>query len=550
MPSPARWWSRLSVTVTLVITIATTIGGSIFLVLVLRSQRQLLMEQTVRNAAFLSDTLLRGLERHMLRNERTELVASLTAIAHQPLMSELRLFDAEGRTAFSNRAAENGRVANKREATCIACHRPGGTPANLDPRARSRVVGQRDGRILATVTPVYNRPACSEAACHAHPADQRVLGVLEVGVSLADVDGTLSALQRTTAGVGLLTIAGIAGVAIAFTRRRLVHPIEQLASGVNRVTLGELKQPVPVLGTGEIAELAAAFNDMEERLADVRRQRLALLDSLERQVEERTAALQHAQERLVQTEKLSSLGRLAASIAHEINNPLAGILTFAKLITRQLLEGVPDDATRDKLVKHLRLVEQETERCCGIVRGLLDFARERPLDLAAVDVNAAVTEAVFLVRNQIGLQNITLEEALGTVPPIQADPRQIRQALLNVIINACDAMPNGGALRLETVALENGTIEVRIVDTGIGILPEQMKKVLDPFYTTKEKGTGLGLSVVYGIIERHGGSLRIDSAVGRGTTVILVLPAARAGVAEAACPSSSPGSAKAPSLAG
>jgi two-component system NtrC family sensor kinase len=552
MQTGARWWwSRLSVKVTAVITLATTIGGSAFLWLVLRSQRQLLMDQTVRNAAFLSDTLLSSLERHMLRNERTELFAALSAVSNQPLMSELRLFDSNGRTAFSNREGEGGRVADKREATCAACHHGGVAPAALDARARSRVISTSGtGRILATVTPVYNRTACSSTTCHAHPAEQRVLGVLEVGMSLSQVDGTLAALQRTTAIVGLLTIAGLAITAILFTRRKLVHPIEQLASGVNRVKLGELKEQVPVLGTGEIAELAVAFNEMEGALLDVRRQRLALLDSLERQVQERTAALEKAQERLVQTEKLSSLGRLAASVAHEINNPLAGILTFAKLLVRSLEEGPPDDAVRAKLVRNLKLIEQETQRCTAIVRGLLDFARERPLDLANVDVNVAVGEALFLVRNQIALQNITLEHTRGDLPAIQADLGQIRQALLNIIINACDAMPNGGTLKVATVPAADGSVDVRIADTGVGISPDHLKRVLDPFFTTKEKGTGLGLSVVYGIIERHGGSLRIDSTVGEGTTVTITLPAAYAQAAEATCPSLSPGLVKAPSLTG
>jgi two-component system NtrC family sensor kinase len=547
----ARWWNRLSVQVTAVIILATTIGGSVFLWLVLRSQRQLLMDQTVRNAAFLSDTLLSSLERHMLRNERTELVAAMSAVANQPLMADLRLFDSSGRTAFSNREGEGGRVADKREATCVACHHGATAPEALDPRQRSRVIAQSgDGRILATVTPVYNRPACSSTSCHAHPAEQRVLGVLEVGMSLSHVDTTLSALQRTTALVGLLTIAGLAVTAIVFTRRKLVVPIQQLASGVNRVKAGELKEPVPVEGGGEIAELASAFNEMEAALLDVRRQRLALLDSLERQVQERTAALEKAQERLVQTEKLSSLGRLAASVAHEINNPLSGILTFAKLLIRSLQEGTPDAAERARQIQNLKLVEQETRRCTAIVRGLLDFARERPLDLANIDVNAAVDEALVLVRNQVSLQNITLEYTKGTLPPIEADLGQIRQALLNIIINACDAMPNGGTLRITTGTVD-GAVDVRIADTGIGISPEHLKKVFDPFFTTKEKGTGLGLSVVYGIIERHGGSLRIDSAVGAGTTVTITLPAAApAQLAEATCPSSSPGLAKAPSPAG
>jgi two-component system NtrC family sensor kinase len=556
----SRWWTRLSVQVTAVITLATAVGGLAFVWLVLRSQQRLLMDQTVRNAAFFSDTLLNSLERQMLRNERAELMAALTAVANQPMMRELRLFDATGRTAFSSRQEEIGRIADLKEATCVACHGTSERPEVLNAKERSRLVPNHVGRMLATVTPIYNRTQCASSGCHAPPDRQRVLGLLEVGVSLSDVDATLGALQRTTAAAGLLTILGVAVVAIAFTRRQLVRPIARLAEGVNRVKLGELKETVEVQGSGEVADLALAFNDMEAALLDIRRQRLALLENLENQVRERTAALEKAQERMVHTEKMSSLGRLAASIAHEINNPLAGILTYAKLLVRTLEAGSPDDAGREKLIRHLRLVEQETRRCTAIVRGLLDFARERPLETTEFDLNAAVSEALGLLRHQMELQNVTLEIENGTLPPVHADFGQIRQCLLNVLINGCDAMPSGGVLRVSTRAAGD-TVEAQIQDTGIGIPPENVKKVFDPFFTTKTKGTGLGLSVVYGIVERHGGTLRLESTVGVGTTITLVLPAAGSpaalpgsvsrpehsrGDSEARCPSASPGLAKAP----
>jgi two-component system NtrC family sensor kinase len=544
----SRWWTRLSVQATAVITVATALGGLIFVWLVLRSQQQLLMDQTVRNAAFFSDTLLNSLEREMLRNERAELMAALTAVATQPSMRELRLFDHKGVTAFSSRPGEAGRTADMKEQTCVACHGTAQRPAVLNAKERSRIVPNHRGRMLATVTPIYNRTECATSGCHAPPDRQRVLGLLEVGVSLNDVDDTLLALQRTTAAAGLLTIVGLAVVAIAFTRRQVVRPIAKLAEGVNRVKLGELKEPVEVEGSGEVADLALAFNEMEAALLDIRRQRQALLENLEKQVRERTAALEKAQERMVHTEKMSSLGRLAASIAHEINNPLAGILTYAKLLVRTLEAWGPDDATRQKLVKNLKLVEQETRRCTAIVRGLLDFARERPLETTDFDLNAAVAEALGLIRHQIELQNITLEVESGALPPVHADFGQIRQCLLNVLINGCDAMPGGGTLRVTTRAGE-GVVEARIQDTGVGIPPENLKRVFDPFFTTKTKGTGLGLSVVYGIVEGHGGSLRLESTVGAGTSVTLVLPA-EAKHAEAECPSASPGLAKAPGQTG
>ncbi len=518
-----RWWDRLSVKITAVITIATAIGGAAFLSLVLMAQRDLLTEQTMSNAAFLSDTLVNSLQRHMLRNERDELLGSLRAVAAQPRMAELRLFDSRGLTQYSMNAAEKGRIASKREAACIPCHGKGPPPDALTPAARSRIISGAGGRVLVTVSPIYNNQTCSTAACHAHPAEQRVLGLLEMGVSLAPVDATLTALQRRTALIAVVTILGLAITMLVFTRRRLVRPVEQLAQGVQRVTEGDLREQVRVLGSGEIAALAQSFNEMEAALLEVRRQRLTLLDNLEQQVQDRTAALKKAQERLIQSEKLSSLGRLAASIAHEINNPLAGILTYAKLLVRTLEEAPPDDAARAKIVGQLKLVERETQRCTAIVRNLLDFARERPLTLTKVDVNIVIGEALFLINNQVTLQNIELVPTLGPSSLIEADFGQIRQALVNILINACDAMLNGGTLEVKSRRL-NGDVEIVVRDTGVGIPPEHLKKVLDPFFTTKEKGTGLGLSVVYGIIERHGGTLKIDSAPGEGTTVTITLP--------------------------
>jgi two-component system NtrC family sensor kinase len=244
-------------------------------------------------------------------------------------------------------------------------------------------------------------------------------------------------------------------------------------------------------------------------------------------VETRTAELKAAHAQLVRGEKLSSLGKLSASIAHEINNPLAGILTFAKLVSRTLAEGPPDDARRAVLRKNLALVEREAQRCSAIVKNLLDFARERPITPKASDVNAAVEEAISLIAKHFSIQGVTIERALGDVPAVLADFGQLRQAFVNVAMNACEAMEGGGTLRVESRRGARGA-EVRFADTGPGIPPDRLQKIFDPFFTTKEKGTGLGLSVVYGIVERHGGAIHVESEVGRGTSFIFELPLAPA----------------------
>jgi two-component system NtrC family sensor kinase len=254
-----------------------------------------------------------------------------------------------------------------------------------------------------------------------------------------------------------------------------------------------------------------------------------LMHGLEKQVEERTAALRNAQDQLVRTEKLTSLGKLSASIAHEINNPLAGILTFAKLIVRTLEQGPPDEATCRNVVKHLHLVERETERCSAIVRNLLDFARERPMALKDLNVHAVVDEALQLLQNQIQILGVTLDKKLAPVPLVEGDFGQLRQACVNVIMNACEAMQRGGRLTVEAALVEDGRwVELAFQDTGPGIPPDHLTKIFDPFFTTKERGTGLGLSVVYGIVERHGGNIGLKTEVGKGTRIMIRLPPKKA----------------------
>jgi two-component system NtrC family sensor kinase len=344
------------------------------------------------------------------------------------------------------------------------------------------------------------------------------------------------ALAQSTIWISLVSALLLGTLTFVFTRQLVVRPLGRLVQGTRRVSAGDLSQRVAVQGTGELGVLQASFNEMGTALEATRAERDALLAGLERQVKERTEALERAQERLIQTEKLSSLGRLSASIAHEINNPLAGILTTAKLLIRTMGDRA-DDPKAAWIVKQLGLVQRETERCTAIVRNLLGFARERPLTLTDADVNLALDEALFLVHNQIALQNIVLERELGPVPPVRADFGQLRQAFANIIINACDAMPKGGRLRVRSQAVaEDHVMEVTIADTGVGIQREQLSKVLDPFFTTKEKGTGLGLSVVYGVVERHGGRLSIDSEPGAGTTVTIRLPLVSADGRPAAAP--------------
>jgi two-component system NtrC family sensor kinase len=395
---------------------------------------------------------------------------------------------------------------------------------------RARVAEGPGGRVLRLASAIYNAPSCSTAECHAHPPGRQVLGVLEIGVAMAPLDRQVLLFRS---GFMALVSFGIVVLAVAlylFARSEVVEPVAALLEGMNRVSRDELDVEIRVRSKGELGVLGLSFNDMTRSLRRLEDELRQLMLNLELEVEARTADLKAAQSVLVRTEKLSSLGQLSASIAHEINNPLAGILTFAKLVSRTLAEGPPDEQRLAGLQKNLGLVEREAKRCSAIVKSLLDFARERPLSPKELDVNAVVEEALSLVGHQVVLQGVALEKELSPLPPVVADFGQLRQAFVNVAMNACEAMAGAKGSRLRVLSREaGGKVEIVFADNGPGIPQERMQKIFDPFYTTKEKGTGLGLSVVYGIVERHGGTVAVESQLGEGTVFTLRLPVAGPG---------------------
>ncbi|MBP1654680.1 MAG: histidine kinase, partial [Bacteroidetes bacterium] len=284
----------------------------------------------------------------------------------------------------------------------------------------------------------------------------------------------------------------------------LVSPISQLAAGVTRVSEGDLDHKVRIESSDELGKLARAFNQMV------------------RGVKERDHKLRELTEsRLSQVEKQVSVGRLAAGVAHEINNPLTAILAMTNLWLRKM---PADDAGREDL----QMVVNETARCRDIVRSLLDFARESPTDKCLVDINSVVRETAALARKCEPFAGVMLESRLPALPlTVNADPKLLQQVFLNLLINAAEAVEPGGTVRVETDEdSSGGFVQVKVIDNGKGIPKEHINRVFEPFFTTKGtgKGTGLGLSVSAGIVHKHDGAIDIESEEGAGTTVTVLIP--------------------------
>jgi two-component system NtrC family sensor kinase len=491
----------------------------------LRTQQEYLTAGVVRGAAQFSDTIKASTYHFMLSDEREGAYRTMEMIGRLKGIEQVRMLNKDGRVTFSTDTAETGRLVDKRAEACYACHAAGQPLVRLNVPSRSRIFTRNGHRVLAMITPIYNEPSCSAAVCHEHPADKQVLGVVDIAMSLEEEDSAVAALRRSTvpiAGAGILVLAA---TVVLFVRGYVIKPVGEVVKATERIAAGDLRQRLPLRRTDELGRLSASFNAMTASLEEARTDLEHLNERLEQQVNERTSALKDAQAQLIQSEKMSSLGKLAASVAHEINNPLAGILTYAKLLIRMHEEGEMSDKVRDACTRNLRLVQRETERCSAIVRNLLDFARQRAPSLKELDVSAVVEEALTLLAHRLQMQNVALSKDLPPMPPIRADFGQLRQSFVNIALNACEAMSNGGALTV-TARAAGRNVEIAFTDTGPGIAPEHLSRIFDPFFTTKERGTGLGLSVVYGIIERHGGKLDIKSEVGRGTTVLVELPVA------------------------
>jgi two-component system, NtrC family, sensor kinase len=345
------------------------------------------------------------------------------------------------------------------------------------------------------------------------------IGMLYVGTLERPYLDSLNRHLGVLLGIMLLGM-GLVGMVAVVVAGRLSRPVRRIADAARRLAGGDFSVRVRSESSEEIADLAEGFNRMTEELARAQQELQAWGLNLERKVEERTAELKAVQTHMARAERLAAIGKLAAGVAHEINNPLTGVLTNANLMLADL---PPEDPRRDDL----QSIVNETLRCRTIVKGLLDFARQTKPQKQLVDIAQVVENVLGLVRNQASSHNIAIESDLARgMPLVMADRDQLCQVVLNVVLNAAEAMPNGGSLRLSSQTTDAGKqVVLEIKDNGPGIPPEIRDRIFEPFFTTKKTGTGLGLSIAYGILEQHGGTLQVQSPPEGGTTVLITLPA-------------------------
>ena len=365
--------------------------------------------------------------------------------------------------------------------------------------------------------PQTNEPGYDVAIPVYAPGSVTKWGTIRLGFSLKRA---YERIHRTRRDLALLSLASIfCGTSLAvFLAMRISKPIGQLVIGVHQFAGGAYDHPIQVDASDEIGYLAQAFERMRISL----QRHLTHLAEEKQRLEESNHRLQETQQQLVQSERLAAVGKLAARVAHEVNNPLAIIKTAICILRNQSQE---DHLSNE----HLKMIEEEINRIARILRELLDFSRPNPIEELA-EVNAVIQSLELLLAQNLQEKHVALSVVLGPVlPKVRISTDHLKQVLLNLVRNAEDAMPNGGRLRIETAQV-GLHIEVSVTDTGCGIAAEHITYLFDPFYTTKAEqgGMGLGLSVLYGLVKSAGGHVEVESEIGKGSTFHVILPAYQA----------------------
>jgi two-component system NtrC family sensor kinase len=589
----------------------------------IKTQKANLIAEVERHANELSEMVKSSTHDEMLHNNRQYIHRIVKIVYKESEICNLRVMNKEGKIIFSSNDDEIGKMVDKNAESCYACHSADKPIEKLPINERTRIfkLHPDSAHVLGIINPIYNEPACWSADCHAHSREQTVLGVLDIATCLNKVETQIKKSQLEMGGLAFVAIMAISVIIGIFVKKWVDNPVSDLVRATKHVGLGNLNYRIPEKSKDELGMMAKSFNDMTQNLAEARMQ-------------------------LLQSEKMASLGRLAAGVAHEINNPLTGVLTYSTILQKR-------SANYPEIKNDLDVIVRETLRSREIVKGLLDFARQSVSKKIKAGINEIVDRALHVVENQLRLKHIQIKNnLLPKVPLLEVDVNQMQQVFVNLLVNASDAIGNdGGTITLSSSLLklspfgyeqvkqatcrknhslidpdhkiagmpsiklytrvhgDEGFIfldpvygshrneynvsymqdkivllechechtsvvneekncpkcaaptyqiaipgeghlegctrigcywqrwevmdrrgireylELKISDTGCGIPAEDLDKIFEPFYTTKgQKGTGLGLAVIWGIIDNHNGSIKVESGEGKGTTFILHLP--------------------------
>lgn len=616
-------FKKLGFRLIFVVAMTSLIIIGVFAYFNVKSQSKNLISEVERHANQLGETVISSTRYDMLLNQRDRIQQVINTIGKQPNIRNVRILNKIGEIIYSSDTTSINTMVDKNAESCYACHSANQPLEKISITERTRIYRTHpdSSRVLGIITPIYSDKSCWQSDCHAHPENQKVLGVLDVTISLADVDKRIVKSELDIVIFAIVAILAIGFLISIFIKRWVSKPVNDLLDATHQVSQGNLNYAIKNFGDDEIGQLAVSFNNMTKKLSEARMQ-------------------------LFQSDKMASLGRLAAGVAHEINNPLTGVLTYSSFLLKRTKDN-------PEIQEDLNVIVRETLRSREIVKSLLDFARQSVPKKTTADINEIITRAVSVIENQLSLNKVKiLKEIEPNLPKIIVDSNQIQQVFINLFVNASDAIgQQGGTITVSThqIALspygtaqikkaacpkrhsiidndykidglpsikvkvlsegkegiihldpvygkhrnnfnvgfkigkdanyvcpecnasliqenkscpkcglpvigfevsgqgiyevcvsENDNwekwdfvdnaglkefIEIKVKDTGCGISNEDLPKIFDPFFSTKgQKGNGLGLAVIWGIIDNHNGTIKVESEVGKGTTFIIRLP--------------------------
>lgn len=486
----------------------------------LKNFRKAMINFAASNAEQVADIITHSTYDAMMKNDKDSLYEMVGRISKSENIEHIRLLDKKGIVVFSSNSNEIGSVIGKHSSACLMCHASDEAEITVPSENRSRILTAENGKeVLGFTRAIYNQPACSTGECHFHASGETILGLLDISISLDEMRKKSYEYRMEFILLTCILLIFIGALLTLLSHYFVDIPVQRLVRHCEMVALGNLQSRVQVSSNDELGELTEAVNCMTESLEKADQEQRGWADSLEEKVEQRSREIKLMEEQLSRSEKFASLGTLAAGVAHEINNPLTGILLYASLIGN-------DKRFDPALAQDLEKVVSETSRCAGIVKNLLEFSRESVPMKEMFFVDTIIEEVINLFHMQPGFQEIEIVRSFTDgLPAVLADPHQVRQVFINLVINAGHAMPNGGELKATTYLSSDRLFVCAVIsDTGCGIPEEYLAYIFDPFFTTKGEGTGLGLSISYGIVENNGGKIEVESRVGKGTAFTVMLP--------------------------
>jgi two-component system NtrC family sensor kinase len=419
-------FKRIGIKLILLVGITAITMLALFAYLSLRAMNTGMLGEVERHATQLSETVRASTRYAMLLNERDHIRQIVQSIGQQQDIGKVRILNKLGEIIYSSVESDIGTMVDKRAESCYSCHSADRPLERLPIQERTRIfqVHPDSSRYLGIITPINNEESCWKADCHAHPPEKTVLGVLDVAMPLRNADRTLGEIRMVLLISALASFLGISAIIGLFVRRWVVKPVNELLDATRAVAAGNLSFTIKERNADELGHLARSFNNMTRKLAEARMQ-------------------------LFQSDKLASVGRLAAGVAHEINNPLTGVLTYSSFLMRRTQD-------RPEIQEDLKVIVRETVRCREIVKSLLDFARQSVPKKAETSLNEIIDRAAGVASNQLTLNHIRLEKKMAAdLPRVTVDGNQMQQVFLNLIVNAADAIgPKGGTITIASALLQ------------------------------------------------------------------------------------------------